>query len=126
MRTILIVDDNAIFRALINHLLVKDFKLIEASDGTTALRIARKMHPNLILLDISMPGEFDGMDVLDLLKEDVATAYIPIIIMTANELMSASTCLRRGAADYLIKPFDQTGLLTAVATALNTECAKQN
>lgn len=123
MLTVLVVDDNALLRKLIFAHLHNKFEIIEASVGTTGLRIAREMHPDLILLDISMPGTLDGMDVLDELKADIETAYIPVIIITAHEFLPASSCIRKGAANYLIKPFSARQLLEIVnAALLNTEC----
>lgn len=127
MATVLVVDDNALLRKLIHTHLHDKFEIIETYVGTTGLRVAREMHPDLILLDISMPGQLDGMDVLDELKADIETAYIPVIIITAHEFLPASTCINRGASDYLIKPFSATQLLEVVnAALLNTGCENPN
>lgn len=123
MPTILVVDDNALLRSLIYSHLHDKFEIVETSTGDTGLRVAQLMYPDLIILDISMPGKLDGMKVLDYLKSDIKTAYIPVIIITANEFLPASTSLRRGAANYLIKPFNPLQLREAVdAALLNTAC----
>lgn len=123
MATVLVVDDNALLRKLIFAHLHEKHEIIETSVGTTGLRVAREMHPNVIILDISMPGQLDGLDVLDELKADIETAYIPVIIITAHEFLPASSCIRRGAHSYLIKPFSSEQLHEVVdAALLNTEC----
>ena len=70
MNKILLVDDHSDIRRLIRITLGKDFDVLEAEDGLTGLEIARKQQPDLVVLDVMMPGEMDGLQVLDAIKGD--------------------------------------------------------
>ena len=103
---LLVVDDSLTNRTLLTHSLQKaGYETIEASDGPRALEIARAQLPDLMLLDVSMPG-MDGFEVCSLLKADQATCAIPIVFLTA--LSSADDIQRAfavGGSDYVRKPF---------------------
>lgn len=85
-----IVDDSPDARRLISRILQSqgNFKLFEASSGLEAVELAKKEHPNLIILDLMMP-EVDGFGVMDALQVQQDTADIPIIVVTAKELTPA-------------------------------------
>ena len=116
---ILVVDDNATNRKLIQAILKREgFELIEASDGATAIRLARELHPNLVLLDVMMP-EQDGYEVCKQLKRDPATAETPVIFLSAKALPSDRVRgLELGAVDYVTKPFSRHEILARVRTHL--------
>ncbi|NOQ45920.1 MAG: response regulator, partial [Desulfobulbaceae bacterium] len=117
--TILIVDDNKINRTILHDLIsVIGHKPILAEDGETALtRIFQKPHPDMILLDIMMPG-IDGYEVLDKVKEDKFLRLLPVIMITAvDDIESQIRCIEKGADDYIIKPFNSI-LLKARIDAL--------
>ena len=84
---VLIVDDHEPARVLFRRILqsLGDYHLLEAADGPTALRLAREEKPNLIILDLMMPG-MDGFQVLEALKSEPETADIPVIVVTAKHL----------------------------------------
>ncbi len=103
--TILIVDDTPENLTLMNSLLKDDYKVKVANNGEKALKIAASdSPPNLILLDIMMPG-MDGYEVCRRLKSDTKTMNIPVIFLTArSEMEDEQTGLELGAVDYIIKP----------------------
>jgi CheY-like chemotaxis protein len=118
---ILIVDDDAINRiVLCDALGVEPYALLEASDGQQALEIADKEMPDLILLDIMMPG-MEGDIVLHKLKEQEKTRSIPVIMVTAlHSDTQVSICLDDGAADHIGKPFSSMVLRSRVRAALRS------
>lgn len=116
---ILIVDDNMVNRTILRDLItVLGHKSEEASSGEEALaRIFRKPHPDMILLDIMMPG-IDGYDVLDKVKADKFLRLLPVIMITAvDDVESQIRCIEKGADDYILKPFNSV-LLRARIDAL--------
>src|SRR5207253_4547244 len=89
-----------------------------ASDGREALRIAADVHPDLILLDVMMPG-VDGVEVCRYLKADPAMPFTPIIMVTAKtDSRDVVAGLDAGADEYLTKPVDQAGLVARVKSML--------
>jgi len=102
-----IVDDNADARRLIHRILQSqgNFKVFEASDGREAVELAKKEHPNLIILDLMMPG-LDGFGVMDALKVQQDTADIPIIVVTAKELTPAEKERLNGHIQSLMQKSD--------------------
>ena len=104
---ILLVDDNTTNLQLLRDTLDGyGYKLLAAKNGETALSIARKANPDLILLDIMMP-EMDGYEVCKRLKADEATLHIPVIFVTAlTDAEDEAKGLELGAVDYITKPFN--------------------
>ncbi len=117
--TILIVDDTpANLRVLVDYLPQQGFKVLVARSGEQALEQVRHAHPDLILLDVVMPG-LDGFETCRRLKADPRTREIPIIFMTA--LSDTSDKIRgfeAGAVDYVLKPFKHEEILARVTTHL--------
>jgi putative two-component system response regulator len=104
-KTILLVDDSKANIDLLIGVLGDDYKLVVAMDGSSALEIVAGETPDLILLDIMMPG-MDGFEVLKYLKAKAATAEIPVIILSARtETQDWVRGLELGAAAFLCKPF---------------------
>ncbi|MFQ5463043.1 MAG: response regulator [Phycisphaerae bacterium] len=103
---ILIVDDSPPNRMILSRGLRKaGYETIEAADGFIAEEIATREHPDLILLDVMMPGR-DGFQVCDHLKENLQTAEIPIIFLTAkSESEDIEKAFSVGGCDYVTKPF---------------------
>jgi diguanylate cyclase (GGDEF)-like protein len=103
---ILIVDDERININLLNALLKADYKIMVATNGEQALKAAMTGKPELILLDIVMPG-IDGYEVCRRLKATAATQTIPIIFITAmGEVENEAMGFALGAVDYIAKPFN--------------------
>ncbi|MEM7345954.1 MAG: response regulator, partial [Chloroflexota bacterium] len=118
--TILIVDDESTGRELLDRLLRSEgYQLGFANDGKEALEKANELIPDLILLDVMMPG-MDGFEVCRRLRADPVLAEVPIIIITAlDQEKDYIEGLELGADDFLTKPFNQVELLARV----NTSCA---
>ena len=101
---VLVIDDDATVQDLLRRSLNRDgFRVETAPDGTSGLARARKLHPDIITLDVMMPG-MDGWEVLAALKEDPETADIPVIVVSIVDERGLGFSL--GAADYLTKPLD--------------------
>jgi DNA-binding response OmpR family regulator len=115
--TILVVDDDALMQKVVEASLIKDnYKLIFASDGESGLLRAREFMPDLILLDIVMPG-MDGFEVCSRIRQDDQLLYIPIIMITAlDDRDSKIQGLEAGADDYICKPFDKLEFRARVKT----------
>jgi two-component system alkaline phosphatase synthesis response regulator PhoP len=118
-RTILVVDDEpGIVQIARDYLDRAGFRVITAGDGSTALRLARAERPNLVVLDLMLPG-MDGLDVARALRQDPATQALPIIMLTARvEEADRVTGLELGADDYVIKPFSPRELVARVRAVL--------
>lgn len=116
--TILIVDDTPDHVLLLNGLLREQYRLMVANSGARALELARTAAPDLILLDILMPG-LSGFDVCERLKSDAATRAIPVIFLTSStEAEDEERGLRVGAVDYIGKPFVPSVVRARIATQL--------
>ncbi len=121
---VLIVDDNPTNIDLLVATLKNDYRLGIAKRGQQALDYARKFHPNLILLDIMMPG-MDGYEVCAKLREDSETAAIPVIFITAmQDTASKTKGFEHGAVDYITKPFHTAEVLARVQTHVTLEQMK--
>ncbi len=106
MTTILIVDDHSDIRRLLSITLGKEFNIIEAEDGVSALEAVRHHRPKAVLLDVMMPGEMDGLQVLDAIKKDRATRDTLVAMVTARgQVADGDDARKRGADAYFIKPF---------------------
>lgn len=115
--TILIIDDDSLMQKVIEASLLKDnYKLLFASDGPSGIKSAREHMPDLILLDIVMPG-MDGFEVCSRMRKDDLLLYMPIIIITAlDDRDSKIQGLEAGADDYICKPFDKLEFRARVRT----------
>ncbi len=118
-RTILVVDDEpGIVKIARDYLERAGFQVISAGDGPTALRLARQERPALIVLDLMLPG-MDGLDITRILRQDMLTAHIPIIMLTARvEETDRLIGLELGADDYITKPFSPRELVARVRAVL--------
>ena len=115
MKTILIVDDLIDIRKLIRVTLSGAYEVLEAKDGATALQLIRHHHPCLVVLDIMMPGEMDGLQVLDAIRADTELKTTAIIMVTARgQAKDYDLGMSRGADAYFIKPFSPALLLDSI------------
>jgi two-component system, sensor histidine kinase and response regulator len=115
---ILIVDDNPKNRAICEEIFEEDFDLIHAEDGTAALRLISERHPDVVLLDVMMPG-INGYEVCQRIKADPKTGHIPVIIVSAkgqtDEIIEG---FDSRADDYIVKPFVNSELRARVRATL--------
>jgi diguanylate cyclase (GGDEF)-like protein len=101
---ILIVDDEPIYIEALNEVLEEKYDVIFATSGPQAIELAKKSHPDLVLLDVMMP-QMDGYEVCHRLKGDLSTAGIPVIFITGlNDMEAEVKGLEVGAIDYITKP----------------------
>ncbi|MEH1821253.1 MAG: response regulator [Nostoc sp.] len=116
---ILVVDDTTTNLEIVFDILTNvGFKVITENDGKRAVQIVEDTLPDLILLDVMMPG-IDGFETCKMLKENPATCDIPVIFMTANsDTDSKVKGLSIGAVDYITKPFHEEELLARIKTHL--------
>ena len=116
---ILVVDDEERNRRLLAAMLAAEgYATAEAADGTQALELARQNPPDLVLLDIMMPG-MDGYEVARQLKADAATKAIPIVMVTAlDDRESRLRGLQAGAEEFVTKPVDRSELRVRVKNLL--------
>ncbi len=123
--TIMVVDDNPQNLELLQAYL-EDLgcKVISAVDGVEAMQAVAQHNPDLILLDIMMP-RMSGFEVCRRLKEDQATADIPVVMVTAlNELGDIERAVAAGTDDFLSKPINKLELLTRVKSLLRVRHLK--
>jgi len=118
-KKILIVDDEPDVASLLTLLLrSQGYEAVVASDGRQGLELARKENPDLIILDIMLPG-LDGYKIARMLKFDESYSHIPIIMLTAKvQEKDKALGLETGADEYLTKPFDTQLLLKKVKEIL--------
>ena len=119
MTKVLVIDDEAPIRLLCRvNLEAEQMDVLEASDGPSGLERARAEQPDVILLDVMMPG-LDGWGVAEALLEDDSTAKIPIIFLTARaEFRDRARGLDIGGVDYITKPFNPVELAPLVRSLL--------
>ena len=106
MSQVLIVDDHADIRRLLSVTLSTEFSVQEAWDGVTALDLVRRFHPQVVLLDVMLPGDMDGFKILRTLKQDPLTQDIKVAMASARgQLRDQQMAEQLGADAYFIKPF---------------------
>jgi CheY-like chemotaxis protein len=116
---ILIVEDHPTMREAMRMVLEHEgFVIREAADGAAAVEMVRAQPPDLVFLDLNIPG-MTGADVLKNLKEDPATASVRVIIVTATGEEERERVLSLGADEYFTKPFSPLALLRTVEKVLS-------
>jgi len=110
--TIIVADDDQVTRLMLRHILSRqNYRVIEVENGLLACEAARRLHPDIILLDWSMPL-MDGLAALKVLKSDASTRSIPVIMLTSQaEMAERVLALEAGAQDFLTKPCDPRELV---------------
>jgi DNA-binding response OmpR family regulator len=120
MTSVLVVDDDPDVCDLVTYKLEQSgFEVRRASDGDAALREVAQRIPDLVLLDIMMPG-ISGLEVLERLRSDQATAVIPVVMLTAKaQENDVERGFQLGADDYVVKPFSPRELVRRVTAVLS-------
>ena len=118
-KTILIVDDEQDILDLLQfNLKAEGYQILAAKDGEKALELAESSQPDLIILDIMLPGK-DGWEVIRELRNNEETQHLPVIFLTAKDSeIDEVVGLELGADDYLVKPISIRKLLARIKTAL--------
>ena len=107
MKRVLIVEDVEFNRDLLVQLLEEDYELLTATNGAAGVELAEREHPDLILMDLSLPV-IDGWEATRRIKANPALRHIPIIALTAHAMMGDEDKARAaGCDDYLSKPIDE-------------------
>ena len=116
-KKILVVEDNALNLELVTDLLeVNDFGVYHARTAEEAFRLARELSPDLILMDVSLPG-LDGLAATKVLRADPATRHLTIVALTAHAIRGdEETALKAGCQGYLSKPIDTRTFASKVAS----------
>lgn len=116
---VLVVDDEEDILELVEYNLTRNgYKVTAVTTGEEALKAARSKNPELIVLDLMLPG-VDGLEVCRILKGDVKTSHVPVVMLTAKgEEADVVTGLELGADDYVTKPFSPRVLLARIRAVL--------
>ncbi len=122
MGRVLVVDDEPDVLLLCRlNLQQRGHEVLEASEGSRALQLARERHPDVIVLDLMLPG-MTGYEVLETLKEDAQTSDIPVLVLTAKSLRAdRERSHGLGASDFLTKPFLPNELCELVESLVSKE-----
>ena len=122
---ILVIEDNADTRQFLETVLIREYEVLSAENGALGVEYARTRNPDLILLDVMMPG-MSGFEVCELLKKEPKTRTIPILFLSAkNTVNNIIQELGIGAEDYLAKPFDYKELLARIHARLREKRDRQ-
>ena len=120
MKKILIVEDQVEIRELVSMTLRgNDYQILEAKTGQEAIKIAKAEKPDLIIMDIMMPGRIDGLEATRILKNDPETKDCKVVILSAKgQKKDIEKGSEAGADDYFIKPFEPLDLIAKVEEVL--------
>jgi DNA-binding response OmpR family regulator len=116
MKKILIVEDKLEVRELVSVTLrIGEYEILQAENGSMGVDLARRHKPDLILMDVMMPGDIDGLEATRLIKEDRETSAAKVVILTAKgQEMDRQEGARAGADGYFTKPFSPLELIKKV------------
>jgi CheY-like chemotaxis protein len=120
LRTLLYVEDNPANLKLVEQLIARrpDIRLLSAVDGNLGIELARDSQPQVILMDINLPG-ISGIEALKILREDPATAHIPVVALSANAMQrDIEKGLKAGFFWYLTKPIKVKEFMDVLDAAL--------
>jgi len=121
MRTLLYVEDNPANLRLVEQLMARrpELRLLTAMDGLTGIQLARDQRPDVILMDINLPG-INGIQALKVLSQDPATAHIPVLAISANAMPGdVKKGLEAGFFRYLTKPININAFMESLDTAMD-------
>lgn len=115
--TILVVEDDSALREFLCTALADEFEVACAMSGEEAIELAQRVRPDVVLLDVMLPG-VNGLDVVRRIRSDPALSGIPVLVMTAFSEIEAGEAEAAGADRFLAKPFDLHELTAAVKDLL--------
>ena len=120
MKKILIVDDKLQIRDLVEVTLgVENYSIFQAKNGQEAVKMAKSKKPDLIIMDIIMPGKLDGIEATRIIKNDPETKHCKIIILSGqSQKADREEGLKADAEGYFTKPFSPLNLIKKVETVL--------
>ena len=119
MKNVLIVDDQASIRQIVRLVLRKDFAITEAYDVVSAIEQMKLLKPDGMVLDVMMPGEMDGYQLCEKIKQDPELADIYIVLLTAcGQVADQEKGMALGANAYFVKPFSPVDLARHLKHAL--------
>jgi len=122
MKNVLIVDDQASIRQIVRLVLRKDFAITEAYDVVSALEQMKLLKPDGMVLDVMMPGEMDGYQLCEKIKQDPELADIHIVLLTAcGQVADQEKGMALGANAYFVKPFSPVELSRHLTHALQVK-----
>lgn len=114
MKKILVIEDNDWNRELLVQILEEDYTVLEAEDAQQGLDVSHAEHPDLILMDISLPG-MDGHELVARIRMTEAIRDIPVIAVTAHAMVGdRERALEAGCDDYIAKPIDEDELMEKI------------
>jgi DNA-binding response OmpR family regulator len=117
MRILIIEDSDSICRMIEALVAARGYEVVSAPSGARGLEIAFEKSPDVVLLDLNLPGSFDGFEVTRRIRENDATRDVPVIIISAmTDDDSKRTALGAGASAYYTKPFSPISLLKEIDT----------
>ncbi|MGD8292289.1 MAG: response regulator [Desulfobacterales bacterium] len=127
IRTILVIEDNPLNMKLVKGLLkIGNYHMLEANDAESGIQLIREQQPDLVLMDIQLPG-MDGLAAAKILKEDSDLKDIPIVALTSYAMQGdKEKALEAGCSGYIAKPIDTRKFLETLAQYLENENPKVN
>ena len=119
-KTVLVIEDNEMNMKLMRAILkMGNYRMLESVDAETGLRLVREHHPDLILMDIQLPG-MDGLSATKIIKTDPDLKDIPVFALSGFAMESdKEKAADIGLAGYIVKPFSVKGLLETLANFFN-------
>lgn len=127
MKKILIVEDNPAIRELVVETLHDPgCQILESENGEDAIRVFDREKPELIIMDVMMPGKLDGLEATRIIKDSLDGEKCSIILLTAKgKKEDISEGLKAGADDYLVKPFSPMELINKVEAILESSASSK-
>jgi CheY-like chemotaxis protein len=119
IKTILVVEDNELNMKLVKGLIkIGKYRMLEAIDGESGIQLAREQRPDLVLMDIQLPG-MDGLSATKIIKEDPSLKDIPVVALTSYAMQGdEEKALEAGCSGYIAKPIDTRKFLETISQYL--------
>ena len=127
VKTILVIEDNQLNMKLVKGLVkIGKYRMLEANDAESGIELIREQRPDLVLMDIQLPG-MDGLSATKIIKEDPALKDIPIVALTSYAMQGdQEKALAAGCTGYITKPIDTRNFLETVSQYLKDDNLEEN